>query len=261
VKAAVIIPARYASTRLPGKPILEAAREATGKYIIQHVYERAAGAPSVARVIVATDDERIARVVEGFGGEARLTSPDHENGTDRIAEAAAGVDAPVIVNVQGDEPEVRPEQVEQVIGLLAQDEAAVMGTLAHPIGSEGEWRDPNVVKVVVDGDGCALYFSRSPVPYTRDAGGWSEHGPVNPLRHLGIYSYRREFLARYAALAPAPLETAERLEQLRALSAGYRIRVGLTPFFCIGIDTPEDLNAWLARHRVAGGPGRRDGTP
>jgi 3-deoxy-manno-octulosonate cytidylyltransferase (CMP-KDO synthetase) len=252
VESVVIIPARYASTRLPGKPILEAAREVTGKYLIQHVYERAAAAPSVTRVLVATDDERIARAVEGFGGEVRMTSADHQSGTDRIAEAAADVTAPVIVNVQGDEPEIRPEQVEQVVRLLEEDDEAVMGTLAHPIATEREWRDPNVVKVVTDSHGCALYFSRSPIPYARDAGGWAAQGPLNPLRHLGIYSYRREFLQRYAAMPPAPLELAERLEQLRALSGGYRIKVGLTPFFCIGIDTPEDLEAWLARYRTPG---------
>ncbi|NLW51263.1 MAG: 3-deoxy-manno-octulosonate cytidylyltransferase [Candidatus Brocadiaceae bacterium] len=248
MKAVAIIPARYASTRLPGKPILEAARQTTGKYIIQHVYERAAAAPSVSRVIVATDDARIARAVQDFGGEARMTSPDHQSGTDRIAEAAVGVDAAIIVNVQGDEPEIRPEQVEQVVRLLADDGDAVMGTLAHPIASEREWRDPNVVKVVTDARGGALYFSRSPIPYTRDAGGWAANGPLNALHHLGIYSYRRDFLFRYASLPLAPLELAERLEQLRALSAGYRIKVGVTPHACIGIDTPEDLQAWLARH-------------
>jgi len=245
VKAAVIIPARYGSTRLPGKPILEAARQATGKYIVQHVYERAAQAPSVAQVIVATDDPRIVRAVEAFGGQARMTRADHASGTDRVAEVAMRLDAPIIVNVQGDEPDIRPEQVEQVIGLLVEDREAAMGTLAHPVESEAEWRNPNIVKVVLDTKGYALLFSRSPIPYVRDAGGWSPAGPVNPLRHLGIYSYRREFLIRYSQLPPPPLELAERLEQLRALSAGYRIRVGITPYPCTGIDTQEQLDAWL----------------
>jgi 3-deoxy-manno-octulosonate cytidylyltransferase (CMP-KDO synthetase) len=249
LRAAVIIPARYSATRLPGKPILEAAREVTGKYIIQHVYERAAQASSVDEVIVATDDQRIADAVAAFGGEARMTDPGHQSGTDRIAEVAAGLDAPVIVNVQGDEPEIRPEQVEQVIQLLADDEAAAMGTLAHPVGCEEEWQDPNVVKVVVDQAGYALYFTRSPVPFARDAGGWAAEGPATPLRHLGIYSYRRDFLLRYAQMPPAPLEEAEQLEQLRALSAGYKIRVGITPYRCIGIDTADDLTAWLDKHR------------
>lgn len=245
MKAVVIIPARYASTRLPGKPILEAVRERTGKYLIQHVYERAAAAPSVEQVIVATDDERIAAAVRGFGGQCRMTRADHESGTDRIAEVAATLDAEVIVNVQGDEPEIRPDQVEQVIALVHEDPPAEMGTLAHPIECEAEWRDPSVVKVVLDGRGCALYFSRSPIPFVRDAGGWSRSGPVKALRHLGIYGCRRDFLLRYTQLPPAPLETAERLEQLRALSAGCRIRVGITPYRCTGIDTPADLEEWL----------------
>jgi 3-deoxy-manno-octulosonate cytidylyltransferase (CMP-KDO synthetase) len=249
MKAAAVIPARYGSTRLPGKPILEVAREVTGKLIIQHVYERAAQAPSVGRVVVATDDQRIVAAVEAFGGEARMTDAGHQSGTDRVAEVAAALDAPIIVNVQGDEPEIRPEQVEQVVQLLAQDAAAVMGTLAHPIESEDEWRNPNAVKVVLDAEGHALYFSRSPIPYGRDAGGWAPDGPVRPLRHLGIYSYRREFLLGYSKLPPAPLEVTERLEQLRALNAGYKIKVGVTPHLCIGIDTPEQLQAWLAKHR------------
>ncbi len=247
--AVVIIPARYESTRLPGKPIIEAAREATGKYIIQHVYERAAQAPSVSQVIVATDDERIADAVRGFGGEARMTRADHQSGTDRIAEVAADLSADIVVNVQGDEPGIRPEQVEQVIELLRGDDSAVMGTLAHPIESEAEWRDPNAVKVVVDVDGCALYFSRSPIPFARDAGGWDADGPVRPLKHLGIYSYVRSFLLSYSQMPPAPLEQAEQLEQLRALSAGCRIKVGVTPHRCIGIDTPADLERWLATYR------------
>ncbi len=249
MNAVVIIPARYASTRLPGKPILEVAREVTGKYVIQHVYESAAKAPSVRDVIVATDDERIVAAVEGFGGKARMTDPKHQSGTDRIAEVAADLDVPVIVNVQGDEPEIRPEQVERVIGLLAADEAAVMSTLAHPISSEEEWLDPNVVKVVLDQQNCALYFSRSPIPYPRDSAGRMEGTPMELLRHLGIYGYRRDFLLRYTQLPPAPLEVTEKLEQLRALSAGCRIKVGITPHPCIGIDTQEDLEAWLAKHK------------
>lgn len=249
-RAVAIIPARYGSTRLPGKPVLEVAREVTGKYIIQHVCERAAMAASVERVIVATDDQRIADVVSEFGGEVRLTSPEHRSGTDRISEVAATLDAPIVVNVQGDEPEIRPEQVEQVIQVLAEDEGAVMGTLAHPIEREDEWRDPNVVKVVPDADGCALYFSRSPIPFLRDYTGPLAGAPVRPLHHMGIYSYRRDFLLRYAALPHSPLEEAEKLEQLRALSAGYRIRVAVTPHASIGIDTPADLEAWLDKYRT-----------
>jgi 3-deoxy-manno-octulosonate cytidylyltransferase (CMP-KDO synthetase) len=249
LKAVVIIPARYASVRLPGKPIIELARKVTGKYIIQHVYERAAQAPSVADVIVATDDERILRAVKDFGGKARMTRADHKSGTDRIAEVARDLRVPIIVNVQGDEPQIEPEQVEQVIQLLAEDRKAVMGTLAHPITEERMWRDPNAVKVVVDRNGCALYFSRSPIPYVRDSDDWMSDTPVRPLKHLGIYSYRRAFLLKYATMPQSPLEVAEKLEQLRALSAGFRIKVGITNRSPIGIDTPEDLNRWLSLWR------------
>jgi len=250
VRVAVVIPARYASTRLPGKPVLEVAREVTGRYIVQHVYERASLARSVDAVIVATDDERIARAVREFGGEVRMTSPSHPSGTDRVAEVAAGLDADVIVNVQGDEPEIRPEQVEQVARLLIDDRSASMGTLACPVASPDELRDPNVVKVVVDGRGNALYFSRSPIPFFRDFDGPLDEAPAQPLHHLGIYSYRRGFLLKYAGMPPSPLEQAEKLEQLRALSAGHHIRVGVTPYPSLGIDTEADLQEWLDRFRT-----------
>jgi len=247
--AVVIIPARYESTRLPGKPILEVAREVTGKYIIQHVYENASAAPGVREVIVATDDERIVAAVEGFGGRAALTRADHNSGTDRIAEVAESLDAPIVVNVQGDEPQIRPEQVEQVIRLLAEDGDAVIGTLAHPIESLETWNDPNAVKVVVDEQGYALYFSRSAIPFVRDSDDWLRDAPAAPLRHLGIYSYRREFLLTYPSMPQTALEKSEKLEQLRALAAGYKIKVAVTPHPCVGIDTPDDLEQWLAQYR------------
>ena len=200
-------------------------------------------------MIVATDDERIAEAVRSFGGEARMTSERHRCGTDRIAEVAADLSTPIIVNVQCDEPGVEPDQVEQVIGLLAEDEAASMGTLAVPIDSEDVLRDPNAVKVVVDYRGYAMYFSRSPIPYVRDSSDWLRDSPAQHLLHLGIYSYRREFLLEYAAMEPAQLEIAEKLEQLRALSRGHRIVVGLTTHKAIGIDTPEDLDKWLSLYR------------
>ena len=246
MKAAVIIPARYASTRLPGKPVLERVREVTGKYLIQHVCERAAQAPSVDRVIVATDDERIAEAVRGFGGEVQMTSPDHRSGTDRIAAVAAGLDHTVIVNVQGDEPDMLPEQVEQVARLVGDDETAVMATLAAPLRDGAAWRDPNNVKVVLDGAGNALYFSRAPIPFVRDAEGLPDDPPCRPLHHLGIYGYRRAFLLGYARLPRSLPEESEKLEQLRALSAGFRIRVGITEHCPVGIDTQQDLDAWLA---------------
>ncbi len=246
MNAIVIIPARYASTRLPGKPILERVREATGKYLIQHVCDQAALAPSVRRVIVATDDERIAEVVRGFGGDARMTSDSHRSGTDRIAEVAATLDAPIIVNVQGDEPDIQSAQIEQVIQLLAADAEAMMSTLASPITDETHWLNPANVKVVVGTDGRALYFSRSPIPHIRDSEGLPDDPPCRPLQHLGIYAYRRDFLLSYADLPASPLEDSEKLEQLRALAAGYRIGVGITHHRSIGIDTPEDLESWLA---------------
>jgi 3-deoxy-manno-octulosonate cytidylyltransferase (CMP-KDO synthetase) len=250
VDAAVVIPARYASSRLPGKPILEQARRVTGKYIIQHVYEHAAEAEGVSRVVVATDDERIAAAVREFGGEARMTREDHTCGTDRIAEVAADLQEPLVVNVQGDEPEIRPEQVTQVVRMLRESDDAAMSTLAHPVDSEREWRDPNAVKVVVDKEGYALYFSRSPLPFVRDSEDWMDDTPLQPLRHLGIYGYRRDFLLRYSCMEACPLEEAEKLEQLRALWHGYRIRVGETSFRCTGIDTPADLERWLEKYEA-----------
>jgi len=246
MEAIVIIPARYASTRLPGKPILDRLREATGKYLIQHVCDQAALAPSVRQVIVATDDARIAEVVRGFGGDARMTSENHRSGTDRIAEVAATLDAPIIVNVQGDEPDIQPGQIEQVIQLLADDADAMMSTLASPIADEAQWLSPDNVKVVVGADGGALYFSRSPIPYMRDTKGLPDDPPCRPLHHMGIYAYRREFLLGYADLPASALEESEKLEQLRAVAAGHRICVGITHHRSIGIDTLEDLDAWLA---------------
>ncbi len=251
MRAIAIIPVRFDSERLPGKPILEEAREVTGKYIVQHVYERVAMAESVSEVIVATDDVRIVRAVEQFGGRVRMTSPDHRSGTDRIAEVAAERECSIVVNVQGDEPEITPEQVDAVTQLLRDDPHASMGTLAHRITDTATFNDPAAVKVVVDADGCALYFSRSPIPYVRgDAEEWLRRSGGGALKHLGVYSFRRDFLLRYAALPPSELEGAEKLEQLRALEAGFRIRVALTDTPCLGIDTPADLRRWLDKFRT-----------
>mgnify|MGYP006281753321 FL=1 len=249
VKSIVVIPARYASTRLPGKPILPEVKSVTGKYLVEHCYDRAAAAPSVSRVIVATDDERIEQAVREFGGEAQMTSPDHTCGTDRVAEVAEQIAADIVVNIQGDEPEIEPEQVEQTIKLLEHHPEAEMGTLAHPLDSEKTWRDPNAVKVVLDQTGSALYFSRSPIPYVRDSSDWMADTPCRPLRHMGIYSYRRDFLLKYSEMPPSPLERAEKLEQLRALEAGHTIKVGVTHTPVAGIDTPDDLQEWLDSYR------------
>ncbi len=245
MSAVVIIPARYGSTRFPGKPLSILA----GRPLIQHVYERAATASLADRVMVATDSERIRRAVESFGGDAVMTAPEHPSGTDRIAEAARGTDYDIIVNVQGDEPLIRGEMIDAVIGLL-EDGRADMGTLAKRIEDPDEVFDPNVVKAVFDGEGFALYFSRAPVPFYRDefcGPGSRESRPPESVqgldlyKHLGIYSYRRDVLMRLTELPQSALERAERLEQLRALENGCRIKVGITGYETVGVDTPEDL--------------------
>ncbi len=238
---AAVIPARYASTRLPGKPLL---RE-TGKYLIQHVYEQVRKCPRLDRVIVATDDERIADAVRSFGGEAVMTSPHHPSGTDRVAEAARGVDCAKVVNVQGDEPEIEPSLVDALIGLL---EGADMATLAAPFERPADAVLSSRVKVVIDRHHNAMYFSRSPIPYSLG------DGPP-PLLHLGLYAYTKAFLLRYVALDRTPLEQAEKLEQLRALEHGYKIKVGIVHWSTTGgIDTPEDYAAFVKRMKEKANP-------
>ena len=229
MKAAIIIPARYNSSRLPGKPLLNA----TGKFLIQHCYDQALKAKLAGRVIVATDDERIANAVRSFGGEVAMTRADHVSGTDRIAEVARTLDAEFIVNLQGDEPQFDPAGLDLLIGF-----GADMATLAVPIRDDGTYRNPNIVKVVCADDGRALYFSRSPIPMVRDAAPDFASGRF--LQHLGVYSYRRDTLLSLARTAPHPLELAEKLEQLRALALGITIRVGVVSAGHRGIDTPED---------------------
>lgn len=235
----VIIPARYASTRFPGKPLADLC----GKPMIQWVYERSARCATVDRVIVATDDERIARAVEGFGGKVAMSRADHATGTDRLAEVAAALEDELIVNVQGDEPLIEPAMIEAAIAPLLADPAIPMGTLKTPLTSLEEYQNPNVVKVVTDLEGFALYFSRAPIPFPRDfqqdiAQHWRQ---LAVAKHVGLYVYRRDFLLRYPLLSPTPLESQECLEQLRALEHGYRIRVAETDLIGQGVDTPEDL--------------------
>ncbi len=208
--------------------------------MIEHVYRRARQARGVSRVLVATDDDRIARVVTAFGGEAVMTSGTHPTGTDRLAEVAAGLDCDIIVNVQGDEPLVTPAMIEQAMAPLSADATAVMSSLRTRLTSRAEYLDPNVVKVVVDRHDVALYFSRSPIPYARDG---APQGGLQALgwRHIGMYAYRRTFLGIYTSLPPTPLEQSERLEQLRALEHGYSIIVPETPYRSVGVDTPSDL--------------------
>jgi 3-deoxy-manno-octulosonate cytidylyltransferase (CMP-KDO synthetase) len=227
------IPARYGSTRLPGKPLLPIA----GRPMIEHVYARVARARGLDRVVVLTDDERIAEAVRGFGGEVEMTPEDCASGTDRIAWAARRWDAAAtaaIINIQGDEPLIDPEEISAVAAHLAAHPQDPVVTLATPAAPE-DMGNPNAVKVVLGRDGAALYFSRAPIPYSRQEGG------AAPLKHLGIYGYQRDALLRLAALAPTPLERSESLEQLRALENGIRIRVLIVGRASIGVDTAEDL--------------------
>jgi 3-deoxy-manno-octulosonate cytidylyltransferase (CMP-KDO synthetase) len=231
-----VIPARYQSSRLPGKPLADIG----GRPMIEHVYRRAADAPSVDRVIVATDDERIARAVAGFGGEARMTRHDHASGSDRLAEVAADLCCDVIVNVQGDEPLLPPGMIEEAIAPLREDDAVSIATLRRRITDPREFADPNVVKVVVDRRDFALYFSRHAIPYDRRTAGLRPCA-TGVYKHIGLYVYRREALLAFARLERAPLEQAESLEQLRALEHGMRIKAVETGYDSIGVDTEEDL--------------------
>jgi 3-deoxy-manno-octulosonate cytidylyltransferase (CMP-KDO synthetase) len=236
LSAVVVIPARYESTRFPGKALALIA----GRTMVEHVYRRAAAARHIDRVIVATDDRRIAEAVAAFGGEAAMTRRDHPTGTDRLAEVAARLDCDVVVNVQGDEPLVAPSMIEQVVAPFAGDATAVMTSLRTRITTRAEYLDPNVVKVVVDRRDVALYFSRAPIPCERDAP-VEAPPPADAWRHIGLYGYRREFLGVFTRLPATALERTERLEQLRALEHGFRIVVTETTHRSVGVDTPADL--------------------
>jgi 3-deoxy-manno-octulosonate cytidylyltransferase (CMP-KDO synthetase) len=225
-----IIPARYESTRFPGKPLADIA----GRPMIEHVYARAAAAPGVDAVMVATDDRRIVEAVERFGGVARMTSAAHRSGLDRIAEVVEHLDCDIVVNVQGDEPTIEPRMIAEVIGPFARDQSLQMSTLRRRIDDPADITNPNVVKVVVDVADNALYFSRSPIPCLR-------HGAGPVFKHIGLYAYRRAFVRELAARPQTPLELAESLEQLRALEHGFRIRAVETQHDSIGVDSPGDL--------------------
>ncbi len=246
-KVVAVIPARYASTRLPGKPLLDLG----GKPMILHVVERTKQAQSVSRVIVATDDQRVFAAVAAAGEEALMTSPDHPTGTDRLAEVAAQLDAEIIVNVQGDEPLIDPGTIDAAVAPLLTDRELMMSTTCEPILSAADVLSPNVVKVVTDQTGYALYFSRNPIPFPRAA--VQLHGSLEAAftaepdllltyaKHTGLYVYRREFLLTFANLSPTPLEQTELLEQLRALEHGYRIKVIRVTHRSLGVDTPDDV--------------------
>ncbi len=248
MKITAVIPARYASTRFEGKALADI----LGRPMVQHVYERASKATLVSEVIVATDDERIAACVRGFGGRVEMTSAAHETGTDRLAEVALRLDADIVVNVQGDEPLIDPAMIDQAIAPLLEDPAVPMATLKCRIKTLHDFLSPNVVKLVSDLAGNVLYFSRSPLPFFRDK--WNDlkddafvSGKLLCYKHVGLYVYRREFLPVFAALPPTYLELSEKLEQLRVLENGYRIKVVETEFESIGVDTPADLEKVLAR--------------
>jgi 3-deoxy-manno-octulosonate cytidylyltransferase (CMP-KDO synthetase) len=225
-----VIPARFGSTRFPGKVLALL----SSKSVLQHVYERASQSRYLSSTIIATDDERIYEAARSFGAPVRMTRPDHASGTDRVAEVASAEEAAVVVNIQGDEPLIDPAAIDAAILPVVHDTDVAMATLKKKIEDPREIDDPNVVKVVTNHAGDAIYFSRCAIPYAREQGGaW--------FKHIGLYVYRREFLLGYSRLTVGPLERAERLEQLRALENGYPIRVIETDYESLGVDTPEDL--------------------
>lgn len=235
-KVVAVIPARWASTRFPGKILTPLC----GKPLIQWVWERALEARRLDEVLVATDDERIREAVEGFGGKAIMTKADHPSGTDRIAEATTRIETEAVINIQGDEPLIAPELIDQLATVIVDSDQWDMATAAQHMSDESLIQAPSVVKVVCDETGRALYFSRCPIPYIRDAqtGGL---GNSLYLRHIGIYAYRASFLQKLIATPPSPLEQAEKLEQLRALQIGARINVLITRHTGLGVDEPDDV--------------------
>jgi len=256
------IPARYGSTRFPGKVLAKD----TGKFLIQHTYERACGAKLVEKVIIAADDEKVVAAAESFGAECVLTSTEHKSGTDRIAEAVAEMEVDIVVNLQADEPEIDPENIDYVASLLIDNPDYPMATLAADFQRPEQIADPNIVKVIVASSGQrganrkkldakryplnadwgrAIYFSRSPIPYDRDAAGIGQIAQYQ--RHLGIYAYRKDFLLKITALPQTPLEKTEKLEQLRAIENGFGILVGKVEHTCDGIDTPEQYAEFVKR--------------
>jgi 3-deoxy-manno-octulosonate cytidylyltransferase (CMP-KDO synthetase) len=234
-----VIPARFGSSRFPGKPLVDLC----GKPMLQWVWEQAMKAKSLDAVLIATDDARIARVAKAFGAEAVMTPVSCPTGTDRIALAARGRGAGIVVNIQGDEPLLPPALIDTLVALLKKDKAASMATLAHPITDAAEFANPNAVKVVLGVDGRALYFSRAAMPFARNApNGRGAEGPNGRLglKHIGLYAYRASFLQAFTRLKPTPLEQLEALEQLRALEHGHAIQVGIVGRPTQAVDTPQD---------------------
>jgi len=233
VIAVAVIPARFGSTRLPGKALVDIA----GVPMIVRVWQQARKARLLERVLIATDDERIGNTIRNVGGDVEMTASSHPSGTDRIAEVARRVPAEIYLNVQGDQPFVAPDDIDAVVSTMIAEPLLSMATVGTPVADLDEWRNPNKVKIVCDRQGYALYFSRSPIPFLRDGTGV----PRGALRHVAVYGYRRDFLLRFGVLAAGDLEQTEKLEQLRAMEHGYRIRVIGSNSPSLEVDTPEDL--------------------
>jgi 3-deoxy-manno-octulosonate cytidylyltransferase (CMP-KDO synthetase) len=243
VNVIAVIPARYDSSRFPAKVLAKD----TGKFLIQHTYERALQASLPEKVLIAADDELVLAACRSFGAPCVMTSPLHRSGTDRIAEAVGDIDANIIVNLQGDEPEIDPANIDTLARLLIDNPSCPMATLVSPLNDPAQIADPNIVKVVTARDGRAIYFSRCPVPYNRDSTGI---GPsADYLRHLGIYAYRKDFLMKITLLPQGRLEAIEKLEQLRVLENGFAIMTAGVVHRQDGIDTPQQYAAFVARHK------------
>lgn len=241
MRAVGVIPARFASTRFPAKVLANLG----GKPVIQHVWEKARQCVQLDDVLIACDHPDVLKAAAGFGAKAVMTDPDHASGSDRIAEVIRDVACDVVVNIQGDEPFIEPRTIDALAALLKNDAELLMGTVIKEIANDEEFVDPNVVKCVVDAQGYALYFSRSPIPYNRG-------GQVKRYKHLGLYAYRKDFLLQYTQWPKSPLENAEQLEQLRVLEQGQRIKTIVTEYGSLAIDTPQDLKkaeAWLKRSK------------
>ncbi len=243
MKILACIPARYGSTRLAGKVLAKD----TGKFLIQHTYERACAASLPEKVIIAADDERIAAAAKTFGAECILTSVDHKSGTDRIAEAVKDIDVEIVVNLQADEPEIDPQNIDYLAGLLVKNPDYPMATLAADFQNSEQIANPDIVKVIIDSNDCAIYFSRAPIPYDREKAGIGKIQQY--LRHIGIYAYRKQFLLKITTLPQTQLEKIEKLEQLRAIENGFPILVGKVKHTCDGIDTPQQYAEFVKRYK------------
>ena len=243
MKILACIPARYGSTRFPGKVLAKD----TGKFLIQHTYERACAASLPEKVIIAADDERVIAAADTFGAECILTSAEHKSGTDRIAEAVKDIDVEIVVNLQADEPEIDPESIDYLAELLLDNPDYPMATLAADFQNPEQIADPDIVKVIIDSNDCAIYFSRAPIPYDREESGVGKIQQY--LRHIGIYAYRKDFLLKITALPQTPLEKIEKLEQLRAVENGFPILVGKVKHVCAGIDTPQQYAEFVKRYK------------